>query len=85
MLATGGCAFGERMLGTAVLTGDGYLMAAEAGAVMSGMELSAQYAFTPKPSALNKGLPYRWATFTREDGTPISAAGRDRHAAIAEA
>ncbi|MGH7310954.1 MAG: FAD-binding protein [Candidatus Rokuibacteriota bacterium] len=85
VLATGGCAFGERMLGAAVLTGDGYLMAAEAGAVMSGMEFSAQYAFTPKPSALNKGLPYRWASFTRHDGTPIPIAGPDRHAAVAEA
>jgi succinate dehydrogenase/fumarate reductase flavoprotein subunit len=85
VLATGGCAFGERMLGAATLTGDGYLMAAEAGAVMSGMEFSSQYAFTPKPSALNKGLPYRWATFTRQDGTPIVTAGRDRHSAVAEA
>jgi succinate dehydrogenase/fumarate reductase flavoprotein subunit len=85
VLATGGCAFGERMLGAATLTGDGYLMAAESGAVLSGMEFSAQYAFTPKPSALNKGLPFRWATFTRQDGTPISTAGRDRHAAVAEA
>ena len=85
VLATGGCAFAERMLGAAALTGDGYLMAAEAGAVLSGMEFSAQYAFTPKPSALNKGLPFRWASFTREDGTPISTAGRDRHAAVAEA
>jgi succinate dehydrogenase/fumarate reductase flavoprotein subunit len=49
------------------------------------MELSAQYAFTPKPSALNKGLPFRWATFTRDDGTEISTAGRDRFAAVAEA
>jgi succinate dehydrogenase/fumarate reductase flavoprotein subunit len=85
VLATGGCAFGERMLGAAVLTGDGYLMAVEAGAGLSGMEFSAQYAFTPKPSALNKGLPYRWATFTRLDGTVISTAGRDRHIAVAEA
>ncbi len=85
VLATGGCAFGERMLGAATLTGDGYLMAAEAGAVLSGMEFSAQYAFTPKPSALNKGLPFRWASFTRQDGTPISLAGRDRHAVVAEA
>ena len=85
VLATGGCAFAEQMLGAATLTGDGYLMAAEAGAVLSGMEFSAQYAFTPKPSALNKGLPFRWASFTREDGTPISTEGRDRHAAVAEA
>jgi succinate dehydrogenase/fumarate reductase flavoprotein subunit len=85
VLATGGCAFGERILGAATSTGDGYLMAAEAGAVMSGMEFSAQYAFTPKPSALNKGLPFRWASFARQDGTPISTAGRDRHAAVAEA
>ena len=85
VLATGGCAFGERMLGAATLTGDGYLMAAESGAALSGMEFSAQYAFTPKPSALNKGLPFRWASFTREDGTPISTEGRDRFAAVAEA
>ena len=85
VLATGGCAFGERMLGAATLTGDGYLMAAESGAVLSGMEFSAQYAFTPKPSALNKGLPFRWASFTRSDGSPISTDGRDRFAAVAEA
>ena len=75
VLATGGCAFGERILGATGLTGDGYLMAAEAGAAMSGMEFSAQYAFTPKPSALNKGLPFRWASFTREDGTPVETEG----------
>ena len=85
VLATGGCAFGERILGAATLTGDGYLMAAEVGAALSGMEFSAQYAFTPKSSALNKGLPFRWASFTRHDGTPVSTAGRDRHAAVAEA
>ena len=85
VLATGGCAFGERILGATGLTGDGYLMAAEAGATMSGMEFSAQYAFTPKPSALNKGLPFRWASFTREDGSRIDIDGKDRHAAVAEA
>lgn len=85
VLATGGCAFGERILGATGLTGDGYLMAAEAGAVMSGMERSAQYAFTPKPSALNKGLPFRWASFTREDGTAIDTAGKDRHVEVAKA
>jgi len=34
VLASGGCAFGERMLGATGLTGDGYLMAAEAGATI---------------------------------------------------
>jgi succinate dehydrogenase/fumarate reductase flavoprotein subunit len=85
VVATGGCAFGERMLGAATLTGDGYLMAAESGAALSGMEFSAQYAFTPKPSAMNKGLPFRWASFTRPDGTPISTEGRDRFAVVADA
>ena len=55
VLGTGGCAFGERMLGAAALTGDGYLMAAEAGAAMSGMEFSAQYATSPKPRRAQQG------------------------------
>jgi succinate dehydrogenase/fumarate reductase flavoprotein subunit len=40
VIATGGCAFLSKALGCNVLTGDGYLMAAEAGAEMSGMEFS---------------------------------------------
>jgi len=76
VLATGGCAFGERMLGAAALTGDGYLMAAEAGAVLSGMEFSSQYATAPKPSALNKGLPFAWASFFREDGSRLETEGK---------
>jgi succinate dehydrogenase/fumarate reductase flavoprotein subunit len=79
VLATGGCAFGERMLGAAALTGDGYLMAAEAGAVLSGMEFSSQYATAPKPSALNKGLPFAWASFFREDGSRLETEGKDRY------
>jgi succinate dehydrogenase/fumarate reductase flavoprotein subunit len=85
VLATGGCAFGERMLGASALTGDGYLMAAEAGAVLSGMEFSSQYATAPKPSALNKGLPFAWASFFREDGTRLETEGKDRYLVIAEA
>lgn len=38
VLATGGCAFMSRALGTYGLTGDGLLMAAEAGATLSGMD-----------------------------------------------
>lgn len=71
VLATGGCAFGERILGATALTGDGYLMAAEAGASLSGMEFTGKYTLAPYGSSLNKGLPFRWASFYREDGTPI--------------
>jgi len=85
VLATGGCSFGERMLGAAALTGDGYLMAAEAGAVLSGMEFSSQYATAPKPSALNKGLPFAWASFFREDGSRLETEGKDRYTVVAEA
>ncbi len=71
VLATGGCAFHERMMGAAALTGDGLLMAAEAGASLSGMEFTGKYTLAPFGSSLNKGLPFRWASFFREDGTPI--------------
>ena len=47
VIATGGCAFLSKALGCNVLTGDGYLMAAEAGADLSGMEFSNAYAISP--------------------------------------
>ncbi|HEY0120703.1 MAG TPA: FAD-binding protein [Rhizobium sp.] len=71
VLATGGCAFHERILGATGLTGDGLLMAAEAGATLSGMEFTGKYTLAPHGSSLNKGLPFRWATFFREDGSMI--------------
>jgi succinate dehydrogenase/fumarate reductase flavoprotein subunit len=84
VLAAGGCAFGERMLGATGLTGDGYLLAAEAGARLSGMEFSAQYGVAPAHTSLNKGLIYRWARFFDADGRVLDVQG-DRHAAIAKA
>ncbi len=83
VLATGGCAFGERFLGATGLTGDGYLMAAEAGAALSGMEMSSQYAVVPAGSSVNKGMPYRWATFFDADGRELGELGDDRQLAIA--
>lgn len=71
VLATGGCAFFERILGGTGLTGDGYLFASEAGAALSGMEFSGKYTLAPYGSSLNKGLPFRWASFYRADGTPL--------------
>lgn len=78
IIATGGCAFLSKALGCNVLTGDGYLMAAEAGADMSGMEFSNAYAIAPAFSSVTKGLFYNWATFTYADKTPIPGAASQR-------
>ncbi len=79
VIATGGCAFLSKALGCNVLTGDGYLMAAEAGADFSSMEFSNAYAIAPAFGSVTKTLFYNWATFTDEAGTVIpDAAGRHR-------
>jgi succinate dehydrogenase/fumarate reductase flavoprotein subunit len=78
IIATGGCAFLSKALGCNVLTGDGYLMAAEAGVEMSGMEFSNAYGISPAFSSVTKTLFYNWATFTYEDGTPIPGAGSQK-------
>jgi len=75
VIASGGCAFLSQTLGCNVLTGDGYLLAAEAGADFSGMEFSNAYALSPKYSAVTKTALYSWATFTYENGTTIEGAG----------
>lgn len=74
VIATGGCAFLSRALGTNVLTGDGYLMAAEAGAELSGMEFSNAYAMSLASGSVTKTLFYGWATFTGPDGQEIPGA-----------
>jgi len=85
VVATGGCVFGERVQGAAGLTGDGYLMAAEAGATLSSMEFIGQYGIVPFKTASNKGLIYTWATFMREDGSTIEDRGEDRQLLVARA
>jgi succinate dehydrogenase/fumarate reductase flavoprotein subunit len=71
VLATGGCAFFEWTSCVAGLTGDGLLMAAEAGAALSGMGFTGKHTLTPYGSSAKKGLPFRWASFYRTDGTPL--------------
>jgi succinate dehydrogenase/fumarate reductase flavoprotein subunit len=83
VIATGGCAFLSGGLGCNVLTGDGYLMAAEVGAALSGMEFSNAYAISPAFSSVTKTLFYSWATFTYQDGSPIPGAGSHGRSAIA--
>ncbi|MEK8129977.1 FAD-binding protein [Paenibacillus filicis] len=78
VIATGGCAFLSKALGTNVLTGDGYLLAAEAGADFSGMEFSTAYSLAPAFSPVTKSAFYVWATFYYEDGRVIEGAGSQR-------
>ncbi|RZF27348.1 FAD-binding protein [Paraburkholderia sp. UYCP14C] len=75
VIATGGCAFLSNALGCNVLTGDGQLMAAEAGAALSGMEFSNAYGLGPAFSSVTKSLFYTWATFYYRDGSMIPGAG----------
>lgn len=84
VIATGGCAFLSKALGCNVLTGDGYLMAAEAGAEMSGMEFSNAYAISAAFSSVTKTAHYRFASFYYEDGSIVpGAASHGGRSAIA--
>ncbi|MEN3348651.1 MAG: hypothetical protein V7632_2286 [Bradyrhizobium sp.] len=86
VIATGGCAFLSKTLGSNVLTGDGYLMAAEVGADFSSMEFSNPYAISPAFGSVTKTLFYGWATFTYEDGSVVpGAASKGGRSAIARA
>ncbi|MFD2422185.1 FAD-dependent oxidoreductase [Amycolatopsis pigmentata] len=78
VLATGGCAFLSKALGCDVNTGDGALMAAEAGAQLSGMEFSNAYGIAPEHTSVTKTAFYNYATFYHEDGTVLEGAGSQR-------
>lgn len=78
VIATGGCAFLSKALGCNVLTGDGYLFAAEAGASLSGMEFSNAYAICPTFSSVTKTAYYSYASFYYEDGSIVEGAGSKR-------
>jgi succinate dehydrogenase/fumarate reductase flavoprotein subunit len=71
VLATGGCAFRSRLLGSQTNTGDGYLMAAEAGVELSGMEFSCQYIIAPAFSTMARGMSYTFATYYGPDHRPL--------------
>jgi succinate dehydrogenase/fumarate reductase flavoprotein subunit len=85
VIATGGCAFLGGGLGCDVLTGDGHLMAAEAGAELSGMEFSNAYAISTAFGSVTKTAFYHWATFCHEDGTELEGAGGTSRSPIARA
>ncbi len=70
ILATGGCAFRSGLIGSHGNTGDGYLLAAEAGAELSGMEFSISYSLSPA-WASTRTLPYTAARFYDEAGAEL--------------
>jgi len=70
IMATGGCAFRSGLIGSHGNTGDGYLLAAEAGADLSGMEFSIQYTVSPA-WASTRTLPYGAARYYDAQGVEI--------------
>lgn len=86
VLATGGCAFRSRLLGAHGNTGDGLLMAAEAGAELSGMELSNYYTLSPAFSTVTRSMSYLFGTYVDAAGREIDLpAGPGRIEALARA
>jgi succinate dehydrogenase/fumarate reductase flavoprotein subunit len=86
VLATGGCAFMSRLLGCHTNTGDGALMAVEAGASLSGMEFSAYYTVAPTFSTMTRSMSYAFATYTDAAGRELDIPqGRAATEALARA
>jgi len=88
VLATGGCAFRSGLIGSRTNTGDGYLMGAEAGAELSGMEFSTIYTLSPAWCS-TRTLPYTAARFFDGAGAeldiPPPMTDRAHHWALAMA
>lgn len=86
VLAAGGTSFLSHLLGSRTNTGDGYLMAAEAGAALSGMEFTAAYTIAPARSTMTRTMSYAFATYYDADGREIDAPfGPDQTERIARA
>ncbi|UQZ33587.1 pyridine nucleotide-disulfide oxidoreductase [Paenibacillus sp. PK3_47] len=76
VMATGGCAFLSKGLGCNVLTGEGLLMSAEAGADLSGMEFTRQYAPSFAEGTVTRGRMLAWATLYDAQGRPLHKGDR---------
>ena len=86
ILAAGGTSFRSHLLGSRTNTGDGYLMAAEAGAEMSGMEFTAAYTVAPLHSTMTRTMAYSFADYYDSGGRQIDAPfGHDQTERIAQA
>jgi succinate dehydrogenase/fumarate reductase flavoprotein subunit len=79
VLASGGCAWLSKALGCNTNTGDGLLMAVEAGGELSGMEFSAHYSPAPIHSSVTKSAFYKFASYYDEAGNEIQNLNRNGH------
>lgn len=75
ILATGGCAFNGALLGSRTNTGDGYLLAAETGVALSGMEFSSQFTVAPAFSTMTRAMSYVYATYYDTTGRIVEPSG----------
>ena len=71
VLATGGYAFKSRLLGGQTNTGDGHLMAAEAGAELSGLEFSNFYSVAPARTTMTRSMSYAFARYFDASGREL--------------
>lgn len=86
VLASGGCAFLSRLLGCHTNTGDGYLMAAEAGAELSGMEFSSYYCIAAAGSSMTRSMIYSFGEYFDAADRPLHiATGPDFTETLAKA
>lgn len=85
VLATGGAGFRSRLLGSHTNTGDGLLMAAEAGAGLSGMEFSTYHTVSPARSSMTRSVSYAFASYRDAAGRPIAVPAMDSTPALARA
>jgi succinate dehydrogenase/fumarate reductase flavoprotein subunit len=74
VLATGGCAFASRLLGSATNTGDGLLMGVEAGADLSGMEFSNYYTAAMAGTNMARSMAYSFARWFDADDRELDIA-----------
>jgi succinate dehydrogenase/fumarate reductase flavoprotein subunit len=73
ILAAGGCAWKSGSLGSNVNTGDGYLMSAEVGGSLSGMEFSNYYGIVPMGGSMDKNGFNMVSTFYDADGNVVQS------------
>ncbi|MEU0793298.1 FAD-binding protein [Amycolatopsis sp. NPDC005961] len=86
VLATGGTAFRSHLLGSRGNTGDGHLMAVEAGARLSGMEFSNYYTLAPAFSTMARSMTYLFGTYTDARGHVLDLpSGPDRNRVLGAA